>query len=622
MASLVTMADIARLADVTRQAVTNWRSRPAAVPFPSPATVAGGVEQFDRDAVLDWLEQTGRGRNDEARLDAPAISIPDGLDLDGAVVLLALRAAVAQDIGPLSAFERVQLAQEVDTNDRYLLAEVREAASDDELAVYVDGLLASTYGPSDALARLYGTRAAQGTRGLTFELIMLLQQIAEACRTHLGPDDVSIELRLEPRARQVAAGFAAADPECDRATLRHLALDEVPIGPGTSPRVRVVSAVGLGDAEALALADRVALGLGDADVAIVLGPASALCDRLNPLGELYGVRKGALEMGGADYGCALAAAFKLPRGLWRAAHRQSLGLWVLQGDTASTGVVVADLSGCGIDATELAADVMGALQRTGARSYRYGRVVPYTDIWTRDTVVVPGIGAVLLPNARGRASVHDRLVEATLVTREAIEGFDVPVASRSETATTTPRSLGELIDDKAIALQSGSRISDEHADPHGSLRIISADPDVPGRRIDPLVAADHYSHSARTEPGDVIFTVSPTPQALVDETGGSLVAYPSRILRFDPLRAGIGPRTLAAAINEMAVGSEWQTWFIPSVPRSQIQQLEDALGGVLDHLALLRRHEEAATDLTANLIQGVAEGSVALGPPSTEKKAS
>src|SRR3954470_17637246 len=98
MQSLVTMSEIARLANVTRQAVTNWRSRPASSPFPGSVKVVGGIEQFDRDEVLDWLDETGRGKNPEARLDAPAVATPANLDLDRAVVLLALRTQVAQDI--------------------------------------------------------------------------------------------------------------------------------------------------------------------------------------------------------------------------------------------------------------------------------------------------------------------------------------------------------------------------------------------------------------------------------------------------------------------------------------------------------------------------------------------
>ena len=354
-------------------------------------------------------------------------------------------------------------------------------------------------------------------------------------------------------------------------------------------------------------------------MAIVLGPASALCDRLSPRGDLYDVRKGALEMGGEGYGCALAAAFRLPRGLWREAHRQNLGVWVLQGATAANGVVVADLSGTEIEAGELAADVLGALGRTGARSYRYGRVIPYNDVWTRDTVVLPGIGTQQSPSARVVASAHDRLVAATLVTREPIDGFDLTELTRGSTAVSETRSLGELVDGGGIRLQSGSRIADEETDPTGSLRILSATNAARELWIDPLVAADRYAHAARTERGDVVFAANPTPRAMVDEIGGALVASPSRILRLDPLLAGIGPRALAAAINDLPATTEWRAWPIPRVPTSQIGNLEDALGRIADHHAAVRKHEAAAAELTASLIQGVVAGSVTLGAPSTKK---
>lgn len=246
MQPLVTMPEIARLANVTRQAVTNWRSRPASTPFPAPAEVVDGIERFDRDEVLDWLEATGRGRNREARLDAPAVVAPLDLDVDRAVVLLGLRAKVAEDIGPLTAEERIALAEQIDPDDTYLLAEVRDVAQDDALAVYVDELLEAAYGPSDALSRLYNTRPAQGARGLSAGLIALLQSVADACRTYLGPDGVSVELRLEPRARQVAAAFQSADGSAgaDRAMLRHLALDGLSVEEAAGALVRVVSVVG------------------------------------------------------------------------------------------------------------------------------------------------------------------------------------------------------------------------------------------------------------------------------------------------------------------------------------------------------------------------------------------
>jgi hypothetical protein len=423
---------------------------------------------------------------------------------------------------------------------------------------------------------------------------------------------------MDPRARQIAAGFGSITcaNNADRALLRHLAIDGLTVDDIANCLVRVVSVVEHEDSEALRLADEVALELGAGQIAVIVGPASALCDRL--VGDLYCDRRRTIEMGVAG-SCALIAAFRLPRGLWREAHRQSLGMWVLQGGAVANGVLVADLSGRPIDNSELADDILGALEQTGARAYRYGRFVPYNDVWTRDTVVVPGIGAAP-PVSLAARSPFDGVVEATLMTRETISGLDVPALGGRATTRLTPRSLGELVDTRSVKLQNGSRIADENLDPNGSVRVLSAEPQVAQRWIDPLVAADHYPHANRTEPGDVVFTASP-PAAIVDEEGGSLVASPSRILRVDAIRARIGPRALAGSINDMVTSTEWRTWLIPEVPLAQHQPLEDALGEVRAYVAELRRHEDAATTIITNLIQGVAEGSVALGSFATERKA-
>lgn len=609
MESSVTMRDIARLASVTRQAVTNWRSRAADLPFPAPATTFGGIEHFNLDEVVHWLEATGRGNNSDVRLDAPAVTSPGEGDIAAAVVLLALRAAVAEDIGPLSPDERIALAVSVDPADEWLTREVREMAGSDPLAAYADELLGATFGPADALERLYSTRAAQGTRGLSDDLIPLLRAVAEACRTHLGPEAVAVDLRLEPRAWSVATSFESTAP-ADRAVARHLVLCGLTLDRHATSVVRVVSAVGRSDAEALQLADDAALELSDNQAAVFLGPATALCDRLT--GDLYESRRATLEMG------SLVAALKLPRGMWRAAHRQPLGLWVLRGGTPRRGALVADVSGLTTDTEELAADILGALEQTHARAYRYGRIVTYNDVWARDTVVPPGIGAVtaLVPRS---TSTYETLVETTLVTREPVEGVDVTAAPADAGARPAPRSLGELVDSKAVRLQNGSRFAPEDLDAGGSIRVLTADGREPSWSIDPLLTADRYPHAVRTEPGDVVFSTSP-PRAVVDEDGGSRVASPSRILRVDPGRASIGPRALAAAITQLATSGEWKTWQVPAVPRDQVSALEEILGSITDHLTELRRREMAAASVMTHVLRGVAEGSVTL-PPLVNKKA-
>lgn len=616
MESLVTMSDIARIASVTRQAVTNWRSRSASIPFPSPKSVVADVEHFDRDEVIDWLEATGRGLNASARLDAPAVAVPAGLAVEDAVVLLALRASVGQDLAPLGPDERIALAREVDPDDKFLLDEVIQLSTADDLADYVDGLHEASYGPSDALDRLYMTRAAGGARGLTSAAVSLLQQLADVCRTFLGPDGVAVELRLGPQARSVATAFESVSPQNERAALRLHAIDGRQVESNAGPLVKVISLAGLDDRATLDAADEIAVDLDTDQIAVVVGPASALCDRLS--GDLYDARKSTLRTGAEDHGCALVASFKLPRGLWRDAHRQSLGLWVLRGATSAAAAVVGDLSGSLVDGPELAADLLGALEQTGARSYRYGRAVRYAAVWTGDTVVPLGIGAQPA-TALEAASAFERLFRSAQATREPIPGFDLPEARPGTPGPNVTRALGELVDAGLIVRQSGSRISDDDLDPAGSVRVITADRGEP-RWIDRLVEASRYRSAVHTEPGDVVFSTNP-PTAFVDETGGAIVASPSRILRPDSARAGIGSRALAATINRLRGNAEWKTWQIPRLPADQVERVEAALGAVDEHLSEIRKHEAAAADLVTSLIQGVAAGSVTLDEPDTEKKA-
>ena len=138
--------------------------------------------------------------------------------------------------------------------------------------------------------------------------------------------------------------------------------------------------------------------------------------------------------------------------------------------------------------------------------------------------------------------------------------------------------------------------------------------------FDRLVEARRYHSAGHTEQGDVVFSVNP-PRAIVDEVGGSIVAFPSRILRPDAARAGIGPRALAAAINRVGGNAEWRTWQIPLFPAAQVQRVEDAIAGATEHLAEVRKREAATADLVTSLIQGVSAGSVILEEPNPEKKA-
>ncbi len=619
MAHTLTLSDVAQLAKVTRQAVTNWRRRPVVrgrrMPFPEPVQVVRGVERFDRDEVLGWLEATGRGNNEEARDDAAALSPPDGAGLDDVVVLLTLRSLSGVELGHRSADELVALAETVDTGDDLLLGEVRSMRSDARILEYVDALMSVSFGPADALDRLHSSRLTRWNldRGITEDLVDLLACVGAACREHLGPDDVTLEARIDVRAaRRVAHGFAGTRPAGrrapDRALLRQLLLDGLEMADSGGPSVRMVSLAGVADDDALDLVDSLALELGPDDVAVVLGSAGVLCEPLR--GERARRRSQTVEIGN------LVMAVRLPRGQWKQAHRQSLALWFLRGGIVADRILVADLTSEVVDLEDLASDVTAALEQTGERAYRYGRRLLRSDLGGRNPVVPAGIRAVHLVDPLSDTH-RDRITAATLVTSEPLEGYDVLVAPVPAPVFTAPRSLGEMVASRRIELLSGSRIDPAHADPSGSVPVITADRARRGFMLDPLDAARLYGHARRTEPGDVVFTDRPRPMAVLDESGGALVLTPSRVLRL-PAGAGIGPRALAEVVNHLPDDAgEWRTWSIPRLAPEQIEVVERALAGAVGHVAELRRRLDAMSDLVTNLIDGVAVGDLAISSTTT-----
>jgi hypothetical protein len=391
---------------------------------------------------------------------------------------------------------------------------------------------------------------------------------------------------------------------------RHLLIDGLDRADEARPLVRVISAVGRSDQEVLEIVDAVALDLGPSDVAVLLGPSSALCDPLR--GEMARARSQTVEMG------SLVAAFRLPRGMWREAHRQNVGLWILRGGARADRIVVADLTSESIDAGDLVSDIVAALEQTSARAFRYGRSILQKDARGRSSIVAAGMRAVQLIGS-GVPSAGDRVNEATLVTRVALTGFDVLVTRAPAAMVATPRSLGEMVESRKIDLLNGCRLDVADAQPTGTVAILSADPASDQLRIDPVVAEQRYPHARRTQPGDVVFTERPRPAAIVDEVGGSIILVGSRGLRL-PKGAGIGSRALAEVINQLpSDAGEWRTWGVPHLADDQIEVVEKTLTGAVGHLADLRRREAATRDIITNLIQGVASGGIAISSSTTKK---
>lgn len=619
----MTAEDVARLAGVTRQAVTNWRRRPntAAGTLPFPAPLAGsGVERFAADEVVDWLEQTGRGRNAELRADAPAFALPDGLSIDDVVTMLTLRGLSDGDLAGLSVSGLATLAFDVDPDDEFLRTEVLAVGANNDLLAYVDDLHESAFGLVDALDRAQRSRLGRtGQRGLTDAAIGALVSVTTACRLFLGGDAVALDPRLDAAtARALVGGFAgvtmASGHVQGRALRRQLALADIELVRSAST-VRVLSVVGDNDEAALQAIDDLVLDLAKTDLAVILGPSALLCDGLR--GQLDALRSETLS------GRGLVMAVRLPRGLWSNAHRQQLGLWIVAGVEKESRVVVADLTSEALDVDELASDVTAALtfdsvrRLDTARSFRYGRAVDRAALGGRRPLVAPGIRAIRMGDA-AHADQRDRVLAATLVTSQPLAGFDIEVAPAGQAVVVRPTSLGELLDAGRIELIKGTRVDPADCDPAGTVRAAAANPAEGDWLLDPLVAVEHYPRARRTEPGDVLFVERPRPHAEVDVQGGAVVRNPARALRLPP-DARIGPLALAAVINRLPNESrEHRAWNVPLLHEGEREAMEAALAAADAYLADLQRRKAATTDLIDNLIEGAAAGSLTLIPTTMQ----
>lgn len=611
----LTLQDVADLARVRRPVVSMWRKRPivrgVSMPFPQPAETVDGVARFARDEVVDWLTRTGRGNNSGHAYDAPAVAAPDGAALQEVVTLLSWHVVTGEELAGTSLAHRVRRAEQFDPDDVLLLREIRGLQTSDAVLTYVDDLVEASFGPPDALARLERGRLkrALATRDLTPAAVGLLGCIVEAAATHL--DQASGVLRADdsPVALDIAAvsglDILSSDRELRRrAVIRGIAVAE----PAAPAYVSVSSLVGLDLADALDRADEVVLGLNDGDVAVLLGPAAALADEL--AGTLQQRRARTLRVGN------LVAAMRLPRGLWREAHRQSLAVWLCLGGADAQRPWVADLGAVAeLEHSDLTADVAGALAQTENRAFRYARRIKLASVLAAGSVVPRGVRAPRLREADPTAHL-DRVHAATLTTTSPLAPLDVLVAASPGRFRLLHQSLGELHERHHLTVKRGSRIDVADATPDGTVRVLPAE--IAGTiALDPFDAARKYPRAARTDPGDVVFVEKPRPRAWVDSVGGAMVASPARIIRLRE-SAEIGPLVLATVINDMAAaGSEWKTWSVPVLRPDEAARLEEALGRAEEFELEAHRRVDAARDLKTALIDGVAAGALTLDAQPT-----
>ena len=632
----VSLPDVALLARVQRSPVSMWRSRYAgsSTPFPAPVHTRGAQPIFDGYAVVDWLEKTGLGRNPDARDDLAAFAALAGTGQDDDTVFAGLTALLCLsrfDIRlPTEGGDLTDLADDADSEDEFLYSEISGlGARLEPMARYATLLIDAAGHAAAAFESLMQRRTRRPGSGhartaVTAPARQLVADLALALGTHAeigtpcyvdptpGASDLIIEL-----ARRAGewGSIAVATPEvsCSEGRLarRRIRVHDIVrttlladgdggfAVPDDAVVLMQLPAPGrpdLPDDDVLQQVDDLVLGMDAARCAVVLGPASALTDRLR--GRAATLRDAVLRTG------RVRGVVRLPTGLLPTKPRARLALWCLGplppgADEPRT--LVADLADVTLDGTtiaELVIDLMAGLrdaQPWRAHTAQFTQAVPTRRLLARlDDLVEPRAGA-------HRTAAADLAQKISVLREQLAVPLPTPAvaqplpraADRGPTVT-----LGSAVDQRAVDVLPGLRLDTTHLAPDGAVRVVGPAQLITGADrvgIDRLVLAGHYLTARFTEPGDVVFTVTPQPAAIVDHSGGAVVAFPARILRS---RSGaFVPQVLVADITaQPATAKTWRAWSVRTVPADQTA----ALTGMLDDLD---RHRRALTDRISQLDQ-------------------
>ncbi len=648
--ALVTLRDVAELAHVQRPVVSMWRSRFAtsARPFPSAAGRREGREVFSLADVVAWLGNTGHGNNPAVRDDAAAAAALEVIPVEsravvfeGLAALLALKAVLGTPLGGLARHDLTDLADEVDPHDLCLFREIDELGADaPSWAEHADALASAAFTPAAAAENLAARRRRLGLDGgAQHSFASPLLGLVGRLTAQLGPStliaphgDADLLLAVgadtgEPGTAELPRPTTPAGRQARRMLLtygwelRDLVADGRPAAGSivlvalpapTLPHLTddgVIDAVG--EVEATLPADV---------RAIVVGPASVLCDRLPA--HRQAARASLLRSG------RVHAVVRLPAGLRPARTRERLGLWLLgapTGDVRSPAhrTATADVSGTALDAAaidDLVTDLLAAApDGDGGRAHAFR----FTRLTTTSALIATSGPLVNInpPSRRPRsapaalaATIAAGYAAATAITAELAPWQ----ASPGEAAGPVLVPLGRLVQDGHLTLMRGTRFDEADLSQGGVTVHTATTLSSPGssRGIDRVRLAVSYPRSRDTRPGDVVFCGGPQPAAIVDHEGLGAVAAPARVLRLSASApAGLVPEVVAHAIRSAGHG-DWRRWLVPIVPTSQAHHVGAALRGIDDARAAAAARLAALDELSAALVEATSTGAVTLLPPA------
>lgn len=636
MAAYLTLSEVASLARVRRPVVSMWRTRTASgpAPFPAPRSSLDGRDLFALDEVVDWLEETGHGNNPDVRGDAAAHAlVPVGSDVaaTGAALsaLLTLRHLHGEAL-PTAREALLDLADAVDPDDTALYRELAGAPDLAAVAARVEPFVDSCRGVAEAHARLLGSRLrvgwtplaqsalAEDGRLLLVDVVAALLGDAPGARLAV-PTGCGVDVLTEIlRARDCPVLLLAGEGALHRLTRRQLLLADAAVAliersaGEWSVRGAVVHLLVVPDADrpdhrpdaVLALVDEVAAQMDDRQLAVVFAPASALVDPL-PDGPALRVRDDLLRSG------RVRAVVRLPQGLVPARPREHAALWLLASGAddralAERRTSVADLSHAALTPAireALVDDLLAASQGVeGARRRAWAHLA---HVHTSELV------------SRGGSLVRARRT-GTIAAASGRSGADWVVTLRAADADLGVLAGRVVVPDEGAAAE----VTAEEASRRGWLRVlpgsrlpeglptggvpvlgpaeVAGDAPVGARRVDRLAAS--ASGDVRfSEPGDVVFTTTGRPRALLDAAGGALVEAPARVLRL-AVGAPLVGRAVVARIEAAPPRTPWRAWRFAVLPPPVASELGETLDAVAAARASLmervRRLDAWASDVT------------------------
>ena len=609
---LMTMAEIATLAQVRRPVVTTWRRRYPG--FPPPAGGNASAPLFDGRLVAEWLTATGRDPDGRVESDLSLhalVSVASDLAPADLVALLTALVCLRHQDGELLAAAAGDVRDDlmgraacIDPGDVCLRSEIALLPADAvPLAEGVDDLVEAAWGTTRALEWIlaaghrfhvvgpYARMVAPGLARLIAELSGSRERASEHAITVCDPVAGAGEL-LAAVADAVGSDhelvFQAAetDPYLARLAGRRMAVhgvgwadislavaQSVPTG-WADPDVIVTQIPYLpgenrSPDQVIERLDDIALRLAPGCTAVVLGPASVLADGLKPYSPAERARTELISSG------VVEAIIRLPGGLVPFRPGYDVAVWVLTPAYQSPyqgRVLLADVSG-----QDLAADVIADLvedvvtwRRDGYEPRAHTRVfstqVPVSALvadprpLTAPRPARPSVSGTTASELVGRVTeLEAALDQADTGAARPRPPLHTGVAAASLRRAPEFRTIGELAKAGRLTIVPGTRLRSVPAGPDGHHDILGA-PEVLGRtqrgarRID-RVALASVSRARLTEPGDVIVTTTPEFGVLVDHAGLAVVEFPARILRIPATeRDALTPRTLAALLREQVPG--------------------------------------------------------------------